>query len=518
MIGKAFITISKIVAILIVALLLSNTISLADISEIYNYQNTLLPASGISSILDDGIEDSFRDIVYFRTLVETMDKILSWPNFQSSEINAIKQVVVNQVPGIDLDVFRVDIMNKSDRGVLFLPYNKKDAEKAYVLRFYHRGVDPDDTSNWSTRGIKHTVIGRIKTGNDKIICEVTDPKSKDRIAAKSMNVKDLLEVSSPVNSEELIPTMERYLKEITGYLVELKKLVELVKKDPMKYGNEMLTNARSVEKICYGCAIPEIRSIVVDNVVNKSVGIFGLLKRDLKKTGTISEGTLAFFPEIEEAIEKCKKEIKEIIFQKRDALNAGGFIEIIEEKALNAFLGGQKIVIAVDESWIPLVQKECMQELLPELQRISSKRGFENIIFVRENGTELAGVLNEVIEKENVNLSDVIILGGVDILRSKKFEDFKIDEDKEEGAFFVEIVMQEHSKGYGYIKLLDLIRFSIRVAFDEDLSTKNPYIDIIHANAEQRFILLAPIPDISVEIDELGKIYDAQARAIARMA
>ena len=128
----------------------------------------------------------------------------------------------------------------------------------------------------------------------------------------------------------------------------------------------------------------------------------------------------------------------------------------IESRALATGKRGEKLIIGIDTSWIPSVQKNLAstQKLLKRIERLSESRlkGFENIeVCIADSPGILASEVWNARKAKGLKeplapLSNVILLGEEDALDAESFRAFKGSE-KEEGAFFAKVRFPERFDG-----------------------------------------------------------------------
>ncbi len=177
----------------------------------------------------------------------------------------------------------------------------------------------------------------------------------------------------------------------------------------------------------------------------------------------------------------------------------------------------EKIIIGIDTSWIPGMQRSAVQGLLNKLTHLSQRRGLNNVIVERETGEDLSRLLSERAEETGTPLANMIILGDRKVLKSNAFDPLRNPAGEKTGAFFAEIVLPEDFPETGYVRLLEMLTIALDLAFGEQASLGDPYIRIV--KDAERTVQFMPLPDAKpLGLDDLKKKYQYQARVVAAAA
>ncbi|KJJ85128.1 PAS/PAC and GAF sensor-containing diguanylate cyclase/phosphodiesterase [Candidatus Omnitrophus magneticus] len=191
---------------------------------------------------------------------------------------------------------------------------------------------------------------------------------------------------------------------------------------------------------------------------------------------------------------------------------AESFKDTIFLKALEKARKNENIIIGIDTSWIP---KAYIQPLLNKLNYFAVSKGFHNVVIERADGTALAGVLDDIVKKRKASLSSVIIIGSGKVLNDDAFSSFRAENNVSSGAFFAIVDYGkdwEKLKDNDYIRLLEILEISLKLAFGEMVSArKHPAIDI--KKMSSRECVLIPLIEPADET-LLRDIYKAEKNAI----
>ena len=195
----------------------------------------------------------------------------------------------------------------------------------------------------------------------------------------------------------------------------------------------------------------------------------------------------------------------------REKKGVQDFIDAVIVQVDEAKARGEKIMVGIDTTWIPDTQVSAIQGLLNRLSHLSRKKGLDNLIIIRSKGERLAGVLLKERDKKGIPLSNIVILGGQNVLASKAFDELRKSDKEKKGAFFAEVALPESFPEYSYIRLLDMLTISLKLAFGEPVSLDNPFMDI--SKLGDRVFRFIPRAE-PLEFEELKKIYEGQRQAI----
>jgi len=177
----------------------------------------------------------------------------------------------------------------------------------------------------------------------------------------------------------------------------------------------------------------------------------------------------------------------------------------------------KKIVVALDTSWVPEGDKDYIQSLIQDLERMN-KTG--KVIFIRGsgNGISLAREIKKVIREEYVPLSNVVIIGSQKTIMNSEFNSLRAMDDKDENkAFVAEIdaselsdIDRENNKA-NYIRLLELITIVTRRALYLNQIFEHPNFQILPQNFRTIIVKLKAEP---FDFEQIKKIYQEQRKAL----
>ncbi|MBD3427241.1 MAG: GNAT family N-acetyltransferase, partial [Candidatus Omnitrophica bacterium] len=242
---------------------------------------------------------------------------------------------------------------------------------------------------------------------------------------------------------------------------------------------------KHIQRACKGIlrSLPEAEMVIIgeggDRTVNThvtSIEMLDILQSHTSSDGTCSVDVLVRGPYPASALLRAERELekaadKAFPEQRRTGSEwtspAGEFTEQIIAKAFEASRRGQKIIIGIDTSWIPLEQG--IQPLVSEVCRLSRREGLENIIFVRERSSELAGRVVLEAEKSSTSLSNVIILAPEQAIRSEEFDPLRSTSSSKK-AFLAGVDARELT-GSSYVALLEMLTLAVKLAFGETVSS-----------------------------------------------
>jgi len=183
-----------------------------------------------------------------------------------------------------------------------------------------------------------------------------------------------------------------------------------------------------------------------------------------------------------------KKEARDVLnafFAEKDAQDFIKEILSHVDEAKHAQPGKKDILVGIETSWIPGIQKPAIQSLINVLNKMSRKQGLGNIrIIRRKDGKTLARDLLAIARDEGIDLSNVILLGDKKGLGPKtpSLRELRNPSDGQVGAFFWEINMPADFPETGNIQLLQMIKDAMNMAlkgdgprFHEFIPTSKPY-------------------------------------------
>jgi len=173
--------------------------------------------------------------------------------------------------------------------------------------------------------------------------------------------------------------------------------------------------------------------------------------------------------------------------------------------------GKKDIIVGIDTSLIPKEQLPIIQDLLVQLERLNREKGLEHIVFVRENGLDLAGRISSEIGKRNTDKSHVIVLGAENVISAKAFDYLRDAPKEKDRAFFAAVRKPEGFPDNSHLRLLDMIRVSLELASGRTVDEDQTYMEVRTEN-ERFFIFIPRVEPMDYNI--LEQMYKGQLKAM----
>ena len=170
---------------------------------------------------------------------------------------------------------------------------------------------------------------------------------------------------------------------------------------------------------------------------------------------------------------------------------------------------GGKIVLALETDWVPGEQEPLIQKLVQEVGKLTDAGTVE---VVRGSPDELAAKLNAVIERDNVPLKNVIVLGSMLTIARSEFEAIRATSETDTNKAFMVGVDTQELTGDSYVRLLEMITMAVRMAFDQKPISDHPAIEVITMNP--RLVVFIPRAE-PMDLDAIKRIYDSQAKILS---
>ncbi|MFH1664780.1 MAG: hypothetical protein ABIA77_01390 [Candidatus Omnitrophota bacterium] len=190
--------------------------------------------------------------------------------------------------------------------------------------------------------------------------------------------------------------------------------------------------------------------------------------------------------------------------------NTQEFLRSVFLQAYESAQRDENVIIGIDTTWIPDMQKAAIQGLLNRLSYLSRRQGLGNIQIYRRQGTALATVLLKEAEKAGTPLSNVLILGDSKVLDSDTFSPLKNPHDGKQGAFFAKVILPDGFTETSYVQLLEMLTIAMKLAFGGSFRTDSLPVDITE-DGRRCFIFT---PRATSLVEDLKTIYDNQKTAI----
>jgi HEAT repeat protein len=181
-------------------------------------------------------------------------------------------------------------------------------------------------------------------------------------------------------------------------------------------------------------------------------------------------------------------------------------IEAIILKARQAEREGQSLVIGLDTSWIPELEKEgslqhnALSPLMKEIYSLGSTLkdiGLDNVVIVHESSAKLAGEILLECEEKHTDLSNVVVLAANGTIESAAFNALK-STSTEKKAFLAGVdaaALDEFITGKGVgleelnINILEMLTLTLELASGKDA----PEVPLIQSyDKANRIVILFP--------------------------
>jgi HEAT repeat protein len=182
------------------------------------------------------------------------------------------------------------------------------------------------------------------------------------------------------------------------------------------------------------------------------------------------------------------------------------FIEGIILKARQAQRNGQSLIIGLDTSWIPELEKEgslqhnALSSLMKEIYSLGDTLkgiGLDNVVIVHESSARLAGEILSECEEHSTDLSNVVVLAASGTIEAAAFTPLK-STSTEKKAFLAGVdatALNEFIAGKGAgleelnINILEMLTLTLELASGKDA----PKVSLIQSyDKAKRIVILFP--------------------------
>ncbi|MBF0215435.1 MAG: hypothetical protein HQL30_00410 [Candidatus Omnitrophica bacterium] len=198
---------------------------------------------------------------------------------------------------------------------------------------------------------------------------------------------------------------------------------------------------------------------------------------------------------------------------------ARNFVDVVLSRALSAKKRGEKIIVGLDESWLP-PKDGGLEGVISAIMRLSEPLGIEGIIIEKGSGEALK---DKLIARagENIDYSNILVLGSTEITVRDGIFDKLIDPKSGNKAFLVGVNPLNLNKANNgeicFSKIVEILTAAMELAYSgSEIIEKN--IDGIKADRLRSRVWLF-VPDaVSMPVDKLIGIYAAQTKPIEAAA
>ena len=167
----------------------------------------------------------------------------------------------------------------------------------------------------------------------------------------------------------------------------------------------------------------------------------------------------------------------------------------------------QPLILALGTSWMKgyekgrYLQYDALNPLITSIRKFCESR---DIPFITGDDNELLAAINTERQKAGKENAKVIVLAGQDTVTSKEFEPLRNDKS----AFLVG-VNNENLTIDSYIRLMEMLTLTLKLAFDQDIDLSNPNIIV---KKEGNIYIFIPKAE-PMDYEDLREIYKLQTFA-----
>jgi|GEM_PF-2321952 len=424
---------------------------------------------------------------------------------------------------VNVDIYYIDkrgekpIERDIDLGIISAPYDpntvmydlfSEELKETLLTNLKRKNADKDDLT--TVRNIIEQLNGLVYTDEKERVIERPEIDSMRKIA-KKYNISLVFEefIKHGRDHEEAHLTVRKYMRsgEITAK--DVIKIVgdkflneDFVKSFPFLEGK---TSAyRTEELLAKAISNSKLRDKLKHPGIKKwETKLMAYLEK--VKIKTMEKERVA-----KEIIPVDKKTTEEQIFSAEQEKIVQKFIDAIYLKAL--MTPGERIMIAVDTSLIPNVQRAAIQGLLNRLERMP----LNNIVVVRNEGAKLA---SDILEKANVKktktkISNIIVLGREKVIKSPAFDFLRSTPAQKKAvlAFIDKVCTNNENYEYSNLRVLEILTEMMNIVREDSTEMDNDLMSIKDEGYRSFRIMLKKIKPIDLQI--LKDIYNAQCKIL----
>lgn len=166
-----------------------------------------------------------------------------------------------------------------------------------------------------------------------------------------------------------------------------------------------------------------------------------------------------------------------------------------------------KVIIGIGTEWMP--DKQGAQAVVAAITRLAKKKGFEDLVFVREKGENLAAALLKEAKNSGTPLSQVIAIGGEAAIRSEAFNELRSTESLRKA-----LLIGVDAKGLNEESFLDIpemLTYAVKLAFGDIDSVDSENLTAIRAGPRMWIFIPKARP---MSFEERKTFYDCQLRTL----
>jgi hypothetical protein len=216
---------------------------------------------------------------------------------------------------------------------------------------------------------------------------------------------------------------------------------------------------------------------------------------------------------------------EEIVFPKDYSAFHADFLKIVERMRSYELVGAtegykkerlatrtsEKMMIAVDTSWVPDVQRNSSQ-FSALVRKLGGLEQLGAVEVVCGQGEALVASLSNMVDKnKTAEWKNVIILAGDKTLKTDGFQRL-LSGSADDNKPFVAGIAAKDLKDDSYIRLVEMLTMAVRMARDPELIASSAWVGVDKQN--NRYVIFIPRAE-AIALEKLQEIYKAQAKVLS---
>jgi putative hydrolase of the HAD superfamily len=209
--------------------------------------------------------------------------------------------------------------------------------------------------------------------------------------------------------------------------------------------------------------------------------------------------------------EALKTELEDLA-PSREQNIALDFKDTLISKAYAARDKKETIILALDESWIPLYSGATglIEHIGRYVDALNRRLGYEGVVFVSGKAEAMASEIARIREDKKAKNSNIIVLCKNDVLSAGGFNVLK-GTSEDDSALLVG-VNPANLKDISGVRIVEMFMLAMELNSGRDLSELDQTFIDIRAAGGKRMFVFTPIKPY--DIGEFKKIYDLQIKAL----
>ena len=175
---------------------------------------------------------------------------------------------------------------------------------------------------------------------------------------------------------------------------------------------------------------------------------------------------------------------------------------------------GKQMIFALEDEWMPEVQKTFIQPLIQEFEKLGDASPVKVVRKEKkETVEEFAARLERMRQESGLEPEDMIVMASASNVKKHHFDNLKVQEKFEEHSPLIIGVDNANLSDDSYVRLMEMITMAMRMAYGQTAISEHPNIKK-QAIGDRTFIFIPIPPAKPLGYNEIKDLYEKQLKIL----